>query len=277
VWTATELPGSAIVLGGGPVGLEIVQAWARFGCDVTLVEAEDRILSSEDAAIADVLAEALAADGVTLRLGVEATADDLRGVERVVVATGVAPNVGDLGLEQLGIESDPSGLPIDERCRVTGQQHVWAIGDVTGRFPFTHTATYQGRVAAANLLGRDATADYRAIPRTVFTDPAVAAVGLTADEAREQGLDVAVASMDLAETAREAAEEAGGGRLQIVADRARNVAVGAAVVGPSAAELVTQAALAIRAEVPLAVWADLVQPFPTYSEAWLPAIEELAE
>jgi pyruvate/2-oxoglutarate dehydrogenase complex dihydrolipoamide dehydrogenase (E3) component len=275
VWTTHELPGSLIVLGGGPVGVEVAQAFARFGCAVILMEAEDRILPREDTTIAEVLAEALTDDGVMLRTGFKAGLDDLRGADRVVIATGRTPNVEGIGLEQLGIEPDRSGLAIDDRCRVSGLENVWAIGDVTGTQPFTHTANYQGRVAAANLLGRDVVADYRAVPRTVFTDPEVAAAGLTPAQAADQGIAVRVASMDLAQTARASSDGTGGGRLQIVADGARGVAVGAAVVGPHAAELITQAGLAIRAEVPLAVWADLVQPFPTYSEAWFPALGEL--
>ena len=288
-WTAQELPSSVAVLGGGPVGVEIAQALVRFGCRVTVIEAEDRLLAKEDPLITEVLAAALRDDGVELRLGVtagSATADgdgatlhldDGTAVtaERVVAATGRAPNVGGIGLDALGVTGAEHGLDVDDRCRVSGQEHVWAAGDVTATLPFTHTANYQARVVAANLVGRDARADYRSVARTVYTDPEVAGVGLTPAQAREQGIDVRVATMDLGQTAREAAEEAGGGCLEIVADRARAVVVGAAVVGPHAAELITQAALAIRAEVPIRVWADVVQPFPTYSEAWFPALQDI--
>ena len=123
-WTAHELPRSAIVLGGGPVRVELAQAWARFGSAVTLIEAEDRLLSGEDPAVGDILAERLHGDGITPRFGVEAGVDDLRGAERVVAATGRAPNVADLGLELLGIDAAKEGLETDERCRVTGQRRV---------------------------------------------------------------------------------------------------------------------------------------------------------
>jgi dihydrolipoamide dehydrogenase len=184
--------------------------------------------------------------------------------------------VEDLGLDVLDIEPGSSGLEVDERCRVQGQAHVWAAGDVTGVAPYTHTANYQARIIAANLLGSDAVADYRAIPRAVYTDPPVAAVGLTVEAAGERGLDVVSAAFDVGQTARAVSEGSTGGCVVLVADRRRRVLVGASAIGPHADAWIGQALVAIRADVPVATLLDVVQPFPTFSEAYFPALQELA-
>lgn len=289
-WSASELPPSMLVLGGGPVGCELAQTFARFGSHVVLVEAEDRLIDGEDPRIGRELATLLSDDGIDLRLGVEA--ESARPAEegahvrlsdghqvtvaRVVVATGRKPGV-DVGLGALGIEPTKAGVTVDERCRVEGQHHVWAAGDVTGVAPFTHTATYQAGIVAGNLLGGDARADYRAVPRSIYTDPNVLGVGLRPDQATEQGLDVAVATQDLADTARYVAEGSAGGLLLLVADRARGVLVGGTAVGPHAAEWMHEVVLAIRAEVPLVVLVDTVHAFPSWSEALDPPLRELAD
>lgn len=288
--TSPERPRSLAVLGGGPVGCELGQVYARFGVDVTLVETAPRVLPSEEPQVGEHLGRALEAAGVNLLLGVTvagARADEGRVrldregggeavvVDRVLVATGRRPNADDLGLELLGIEPEKRGLQVDERCRVPGQDHVWAAGDVTGIAPFTHTANYQARVIAANLLGGDAITDYRAIPRAVYTDPQVGAVGLTAEAAREQGIDVATGAFDVGGTARAASEGSTGGCLVLVADRRRGVLVGASAVGRHADEWIGQATLAVRAQVPVSTLLDVIQPFPTFSEAYFPALHDL--
>ncbi len=290
--TSPERPRSLAVLGGGPVGCELGQAYARFGVAVTLVESAPRVLPNEEPRIGEHLGAALEADGVAVLTGTTvagARAElgrvrlDLEGAgapvvaERVLVATGRRPEVDDLGLERLGIEAGERGLELDERCRVVGQDHVWAAGDVTGVAPFTHTANYQARVIATNLLGGDAVTDYRAIPRAVYTDPQVGAVGLTAEAARAQGIDVASAAFPVGETARAASEASGEGCLVLVADRRRGVLVGASAVGRHADEWIGQATLAVRAEVPLSTLLDVIQPFPTFSEAYFPALQDLAD
>lgn len=208
--TLSELPASVVVLGGGPVGIELGQFLRRFGVAVTLVESHDRLLSREDPAVS-------AAEG------------------------------------------------------------VWAVGDVTGVLPFTHVGTYQSRIACADIAGEEVRADYRAIPRVVFSDPEIAAVGLTEQRAREQGRDVAVAHLDLASSiARPSTYETNPqGELGLIADRDREVLVGAWAVAPLAGEWIHQAMLAVKAEIPLAVLRDTAAQFPTFSEAYRQGVERL--
>jgi dihydrolipoamide dehydrogenase len=291
--TATERPAALLVLGGGAVGCELAQVHARFGTDVCLVEPAAQLAGKEEPSIAALLADVLRDDGVDVRMETEVrrlerTADgrarahlsdgSALEVDRVLVATGRRPETKDLGLEALGITPDEKGaVPVDDRCRVQGQQHVWAAGDVSGVAPYTHTANYQARVVVANLLGDDRVADYRAIPRAVYTSPAVASVGRTADQARDDGVEPLTAVMDVGETARSLSDGSGGGRLVLTADRNRGGLFGAAAIGPHADEWLAEATLAIRAEVPLRVLADVVHAFPTFGEAFEPPLRELAD
>ena len=272
-WTSDQAlstqdrPVSLLVLGGGAVGVEQAQSFARFGTQVTLVDPGEHLLGKEEPSVAGLLAEALRADGVDVRLGVSAERFEpgedggarvhLSGgagvleVARVLIATGRTPTTDGIGLDVLGIEPGEKGeVATDDHCRVVGQQHVWAAGDVTGTAPYTHTANYQARVVTENLLGRDRTADYRAIPRAVYTSPAVASVGMDEATAREAGIDAVTAVMDLGEVARAATEGAGGGRLVLTADRAKGVLIGASAIGPRADEWLSEATLAVRAQVP---------------------------
>jgi dihydrolipoamide dehydrogenase len=249
---------------------------------VTLVEPADHLLPSEPTAIGEVVADALARDGVDVRTGhapqrvdrdgdrvvVHLEGDDPVRAGRILVATGKTPRVAGLGLETIDVRPDPDsgGLAIDDRCRVA--ERVWAVGDVTAVAPFTHTANYQAKVVVANICGESRTADYRAIPRVVYTDPAVFCVGRTDDDLR-------TASYRLEETARATVEERRDGSVTLYADGKR--LVGAACVGPGADHWGAELTLAVRAEVDLTVLREVVHAFPTFGEALEPVYAELCE
>jgi pyruvate/2-oxoglutarate dehydrogenase complex dihydrolipoamide dehydrogenase (E3) component len=274
-----EVPRRLLVVGTGPVGTEMAQALARLGASVTLVG--DRILPREPAPLGDALAEALAADGLELVLGQRpssAGADgsevvlglpdgsELRG-DRLMIATGRRPRVDGIGLETVGVEAGPRGVPVDER--MAAGERLWAIGDVTGQWPLTYVGKYQGRVVAANILGRSREADYAAVPRVVFTDPQAAAVG---ESDGAYTATVQLAGVPRASTYSRAYATRPG-FLTLVSDGER--LTGAHAVGPEAGEWLQQATVAIRARVPLAVLFDVIQPFPSFSEAFLSTLSDL--
>jgi dihydrolipoamide dehydrogenase len=287
IWTnrgVTELrdvPERMLVLGGGPVGVEMGQAVSRFGASVALVEGMDHLLPREPKPLGDALGDALAAEGIELHFGQQASSarregDDyvlelgngteLRG-DRILVATGRRPRTDGLGLENVDVSAEKGGVPVDPRMNVTGG--VWAIGDVTGVWPLTYVGKYQGRVAAANILGRPREASYEAVPRVVFTDPQAASVG----EA-EGAITATVPLSEVPRTStytRAYAEK--NGFMTLVSDGER--LTGAYALGQDAGEWLQQATLAIRAGVPLAVMEDVIQPFPTFSEIFLFALTEL--
>ena len=288
VWTnreATglkEVPRRLLVLGGGPVGVEMGQAVRRMGAEVALVEGDDHLLPREPRPVGEGLGEALAAEGVEIKFGQHATAvrrdgedyvlefgdgTELRG-DRLLVATGRKPRTVELDVEKAGLElGDRGEVKVDER--MSAGDGIWAIGDVTGVWPLTYVGKYQGRVVAANLLGRDARASYDAVPRVVFTDPQAASVG-EPDGAR-------TARVELSGVARTStytrAYDTKPGFLTLVSDGER--LTGAYALGPEAGEWLGQATLAIRAGVTLETMLDTIQPFPTFSEAYLDALREL--
>lgn len=298
IWTSDQAlsspdyPRSLIVLGGGAVGCELAQAYAGFGTEVTLVEVAPQLAGHEDEQIAAQLAEVLRQAGVRLRIGAEVIRAEnapagvrllLRdgtdvAAERLIVAAGRRPTTPDeLGLSTLGITPQASGaLSVDEHCRVEGQRHVWAAGDVTALVPYTHGANYQARIVSESLLGGDRPADYTAIPRVMYTDPPLASVGLTVAQASEQGLQVLTARATMSDQARSATDGARAGSLVLVADRQRGVLVGAAALGAAADEWIGEATIAIRAAVPIAVLAQVVHAFPTFGEAYEVPLRELA-
>jgi len=290
--SSAELPGSLLILGGGAVGGELAQVYARFGVDVTLIEAAPQLMAKEEVTVAAVLATVLRDDGIDLRLGAKVTSAEPVGGrarlhladgtaldgDRVLVVTGRTPNLDDIGLEILGIDTTTTtGLATDDSGRVPGHPHLWAAGDVTGAAPYTHAANYQARIITTNLLGGSSTMDTRAIPRAIYTDPPVASVGLDGASAHDHGIQPLTAAFDLGETARSGSEGEGRGRLVLTADAERGVLVGAAAVGPGADEWIGEAVLAIRAGIPISVLTDVVHPFPTFSEAYEPALRGLAQ
>jgi pyruvate/2-oxoglutarate dehydrogenase complex dihydrolipoamide dehydrogenase (E3) component len=259
----TEVPETLLVVGGGPVGCELAQFFARSGSKVTLVQNADRLLPRVDADAAALVHAALEEDGVEIRLG-EASGTSPGGFERVLVAAGRRPNVD--GLDALGLTVSPRGIEVDERLRAA--EDVWAIGDVTGIAPFTHVGKYHARIAAYDMAGRDVRADHRAVPATIFTDPQVATVGT---------LDGLVARWELTATPRLSTYERPKrpGFVKVAADPARRVLTGAVAVGPEAGEWLQQLTLAIRAEVPVETLLDVIPPYPTFSEAVFLALREL--
>ena len=304
--TCPDLPRRLVVLGAGPVGCELAQIYAAFGSQVTLVEAETHVLPGEAQFTSEILGDALRRTGVDLRLGsgvvkAETTDDGLAltladgtrvEADRVLLASGRRPRLSGLGLEELGISAGPGEmLPLDETCRVVANApgksapaagkkpgRVWAAGDVTAIAPYTHTARYQARIVAANLLGGTRAADYRAVPRTVYTSPSVYTVGMSPSLAEATGVDLITVSYDLAETARAQVEDDDRGRVELYADAgAGDILVGAAAIGPDAEEWMSEVTLAIRAKIPLSVLADVVHAFPTYGEAVGTPLRGLAE
>jgi pyruvate/2-oxoglutarate dehydrogenase complex dihydrolipoamide dehydrogenase (E3) component len=286
VWTNREatgmkaVPRRLLVLGGGPVGVEMAQAVRRLGGEVALVDGGAHVLPREPAPLGKALGEVLRGGGVELALGLHATAArkdgeeyvlelgdrELRG-DRLLVATGRRPRTEGIGLETVGIETDGKGVPVDSRLRVG--EGLWAIGDVNGIWPLTHVGKYEGDVVAANILGEPQEANYEAVPRVVYTDPQAAAVG--ASEARFSAT-AGVAELPKTATYTRAYAESNG-FLTLLSDGER--LTGAYALGPEAGEWLQQATLAIRARVPLAVLRDTIQPFPTFSEIYVEALKGL--
>lgn len=286
-----ELPESVVFIGGGVVAVELSQFLSRFGCRVSIVQGPPRLADREVPQIGELLGKILEEDGVQLMLGRRAvgvreengekivTLDDgseARGAE-VVVATGRRPRTKDIGLQTVGVEPSPRGIAVDERCRAA--EGVWAIGDVTGVAMFTHVGKYQARIAAMDILGKPAQADYRAVPRVVFTDPELAAVGMSEAAAIEAGLDVVTATVDLPTSIARpyTYEEEPRGTFSVTVDRKRHVLVGAWAVAPLASEWIHIAVLAIRAEIPVSVLEDTIAQFPTFSEVFGYALRSLPE
>jgi dihydrolipoamide dehydrogenase len=287
IWTSREVTGMKavprrlLVLGGGPVGVEMAQAVRRLGGEVALVEGAEHVLSREARPLGEALGEALSRERIELALGVHATAARLEGDEyvldldddrelrgdRLLVATGRRPRVDDLGLETVGVEPDPRGIPVDTRLRAG--ERLWAIGDVTGLWPLTHVGKYQGEVVAANILGEPREADYEAVPRVVYTDPQAASAG-----AIEASFDATARLAEIAKTATYTRAYAdSNGFLTLLSDGER--LTGAYALGPEAGEWLQQATLAIRARIPLEVLRDTIQPFPTFSEIYVDALKAL--
>jgi pyruvate/2-oxoglutarate dehydrogenase complex dihydrolipoamide dehydrogenase (E3) component len=281
VWAST-MPRSLVVLGGGPVGAELAQFFRRMGSAVTLVDHNAHLLARLDPDAGNLLAARFEEDGIQVLLGrkaehVERASGGLRltldsgdaiDAERLLVATGRRPNVDDLGLELLGVELTKRGVTVDDRLRAGNR--VWAIGDAAGVGLLTHLGKYQARIVAANMAGRDVAADYRAIPAAVFTDPQVASVGELEGEGVVVGrYDIVGGRLSTYERPRRP------GFVKLAAHRARRVLVGAIAVGPEAGEWLGQLTLAVRAEVPLDVLLDTIQPYPTFSEAIFSAAQEL--
>lgn len=290
--TTREVPDRAVVIGGGPNGVETSQWLSRLGCEVTLVQHADVLVNREDPKVGEIIGGVLEEEGIGVRVGrrVEKARKDGAGAvvtlddgeeiptDVVVTVVGRVPRTEGIGLESVGVEPDEKGLSVDERCRVEGgPEGLWAVGDVTGKLLFTHVAQYQGRVVAANILGEDRRANYAGVPRVVFSDPEIAAVGLTEEEARSQGMDVSAVTVDLPKLIARpwTYEKEPRGTLSLVADRGRGALVGAWAVAPQAGEWIHLAATAIRVGIPVTELRDGVAQFPTFTGAYIDAFEML--
>ncbi|MER7195132.1 dihydrolipoyl dehydrogenase family protein [Streptomyces flaveolus] len=274
-----ELPTSMIVLGGGAVGVEVAQVFARFRCAVTVIEGQDRLLAREEPEAGDLAEHALRADGVRVLTGVRAgqvahdgTTFTVRldhggetlHAERLLVATGRHADLAALGVETVGLDPAASKVPTDGRVRAA--EGLWAIGDITGRGAFTHVSMYQAEIAVRDILGQPGPdADYRALPRVTFTDPEIGAVGLTERQAREAGLRVRTSFLPLASSTRGWIHGPGDeGFVKLVEDADRGVLVGATSAGPAGGEVLYGLNVAVHAEVPVDRLRNMIYTYPTF-------------
>ncbi|HEX6455784.1 MAG TPA: NAD(P)/FAD-dependent oxidoreductase [Solirubrobacterales bacterium] len=294
--SAKHVPTSMVVLGGGPVGSELSQAWASLGTEVTLVEGGDHLLAREEKFAGEEVTEALRENfDVDVRTGTKveevrsgadcviAELSDGSSVEatEILIAVGRVPHTADLDLEAAEVETDEHGyLDVDGRMRVGGRDWLYAIGDVNGRALFTHMGKYHAWVAAENLLGRqvEAVAEGIGSPRVTFTDPQVAAAGKTLDQAREAGIDAR--AIDVPTDGTPGASFQGkdtGGISRIVVDQAKKTIVGATFTGFETADFLQAATFAIVGEIPIPQLRHAVAPYPSRSEIWLKLLEKYEE
>jgi pyruvate/2-oxoglutarate dehydrogenase complex dihydrolipoamide dehydrogenase (E3) component len=282
--TVTELPASLVVLGGGPIGCEFAQVFARYGVDVTVVEGADRLIAVEEPEASEALTKAFTDEGITVLAGatVDSVAHDDDGftlqvdgkpvrAEKLLVAAGRQANLDFVGLDTVGLPDDLEVVETDERMRAG--ERLWAIGDITGKGAYTHVSMYQAAVVVRDALGEDGPwADYRAVPRVTFTQPEVASVGMSEKAARDAGLDVAVSTGDLGARGWLAKEQ---GVIKLVADRKRGVLVGGCVVAESGGEILSMLEAAVHAEIPVSTLLTMHFAYPTYHRALEHALGEL--
>jgi dihydrolipoamide dehydrogenase len=289
VTTAPEIPASLIVLGGGVVGVEMAQAYSELGATVTIVESQGRLVANEEPFVAEELGAAFRERGIDVRVGVTAESvdrvggivkvglSDGRAVEahEILVAVGRQPLTGDLGLASVGLKPGET-IEVDDTLRVAGLPWLFAIGDVNGRSLLTHMGKYQARVAAQVIAGGEAraTRDDRGAPRVIFTDPQVAAVGLTLQGAQERGIDASAYDVPTSDTPGASFHGRNTpGTSRLVVDGDRCVIVGATFCGTDVAEWLHAATIAVVGEIPLALLQEAVPAFPTRSEVWLRLLE----
>ncbi|AYF76422.1 NAD(P)/FAD-dependent oxidoreductase [Nocardia yunnanensis] len=283
---ATEVPESLIVLGGGPVGVEFAQIFARFGARVTVV---GRLVPRDEPEAGRLLADVFAREGIEVRSGAHGTAVRYDGQEfaleldsgetvraaRLLVATGRRTDLAALGIGAVGLDENAKSIPVDNRMRAA--DGVWAIGDVTGAGAFTHVSMYQARIAAQDILGDgDEVAAYHAVPRVTFTDPEIGAVGMTEEQARAAGLNVRIGYTEVPASVRGWIHKTDNdGFIKVVEDAARGVLVGATSAGPQGGEVLSALAVAVHAEVPTATLRQMILAYPTFHRAVESALDSL--
>ncbi|MCW2938504.1 MAG: hypothetical protein JWN00_1489, partial [Actinomycetia bacterium] len=286
---AKELPESLLVLGGGAIGVELAQVFARFGVQITVVEAADRLVPGEEPEAGALLARVLGAEGIEILTGARAahvrhdgsrftiTLEGGRevGAERLLVATGRRADPAALGVETIGLDPRARWVDTDEHLRAA--PGVWAVGDLTGRGAFTHVATYQAAIAIRSILGEAGPgAEYHAVPRVTFTDPEIGAVGLTEAQARDRGLSVRTGHTDLTASTRGWIHKAGNdGFIKLIEDTATGTLVGATSAGPSGGEVLSALTVAVHARVPVSTLRQMIYAFPTFHRAIESAINAI--
>jgi pyruvate/2-oxoglutarate dehydrogenase complex dihydrolipoamide dehydrogenase (E3) component len=278
IFKRRSLPEHLAVIGGGPVGVELAQAFSRFGSQVSLIEAADRLLMHEDEQTSRLLQELLEGEGIQIKTATQVAGvrregearqialADGRTVEcdRILVATGRRPAVHGLGLEEAGVEFSREGIRVDRRLR-TSQKHIYAVGDVCGPYQFTHMAEYQAGIALANIVFRTPKkTDYRVVPRVVYTDPEVASVGLTEAEAKKTGIKYHTAEFEMAGIDRAITDGHTYGRARLLINKGR--IAGASLVGPYAGELIHELALAMQVNTKVKDIAAMIHAYPTYAQ-----------
>ncbi|MCW2798333.1 NAD(P)/FAD-dependent oxidoreductase [Nocardioides sp.] len=276
VFKITELPASLAVVGAGAVGCELAQAFSRFGVRVTLIESLPRILAAEEPESSTALAEVLGREGIDVVTGAEIRrvrhdgsfhldlADRTIDVDELLVAAGRRSNLSDLGLDSVGLDPSAKSVETDERLRAG--ERLWAVGDITGKGEFTHVSLYQARVVIRDILGQDGPwADYRGVSRVTFTDPEIGSVGMTEEQAREDGIDVRIGRADLAHGARGWMHGPDTvGLVKLVADAERGILVGGTVVGPYGGEALGLLSAAVHAAVPVSTLKGTHFAYPTF-------------
>jgi pyruvate/2-oxoglutarate dehydrogenase complex dihydrolipoamide dehydrogenase (E3) component len=284
-----EVPESLLVLGGGAIGLELAQVFARFGARVTVVEGAPRLVPMEEPEASEMIADVFTAEGIEVRTGFAVTGARQNGPSlalqladgseitgrRLLVATGRRTAFATLGLDALGLNSGARWVEVDEHMRAA--PGVWAVGDVTGKGLFTHMAMYQADVAVNDILGRTGhVADYRAIPRVTFTDPEIGSVGLSAEAAERDGLRVRTGFASIPTSARGWIHKAGNdGFIKLVEDADRRVLVGATSAGPNGGEVLSLLTLAVHARVPTDDLFSMIFAYPTFHRAIEDALKDL--
>ena len=289
---AKELPSSLLVLGGGAIGVEMAQVFARFGVDVTVVEAARRLVAHEEPEACELLGEVFEREGIGLNRGADVVAVRHDGVryaldlddgatltaDQLLVATGRRADLAAVGLGGVGVDESQHWVSVDDHMRVTGTEGVWAIGDITGKGAFTHVSMYQSAIAVADILGHDhAPADYRALPRVTFTDPEIGSVGLTEAQARGAGLSVRTGTTQVPSTSRGWIHKAGNdGFIKLVEDAHRGVLVGATSMGPAGGEVLGLLTLAVHEAVPVDHLRTMIYAYPTFHRGIEDALRNLA-
>ena len=285
----TTLPESLLVLGGGAIGLELAQVFARFGVAVTIVEMADRLLAGEEPEVSAVVTDVLRDEGITVSTSAEVDRISHDGqrfelhlgdgetlhAEKLLVATGRRVDLTGLGVEAVGLDPAARAIAVDEHLRAG--EKLWAVGDVTGLGAFTHIATYQAAIAVRDILGTPGPpAEYDAVPRVTFTDPEVGAVGLTEAQARERGIRVVTGTAQVPSTARGWIHKAGNqGLIKLIVDDDTGLLVGATAAGPSGGEVLGALAVAVHGRVPVDRLRHMIYAYPTFHRGIEDALRDL--